>query len=98
MPDDNVILWRHHRGTPASVIDNLPAPEEIKDIIVIVTTEKGTQVRMSAIKHSGIAYACKALDFEMMEVLREAGPNGGAVMGTDHTRHRRHAAGRGRVS
>lgn len=67
----DIISLPARRGTPLSVIEGLPAPDEIKDIIVIVTTDKGTQVRMSAIKTSAIAYACKALDYEMMSVLHE---------------------------
>jgi hypothetical protein len=75
MAEDNIIYLRAQHGTAASVVENLPAPDKIKDIIVIVTTDEGTQVRMSAMKLKDIAYACKSLDFEMMEILRETGSN-----------------------
>lgn len=61
----------HRGGTPKNLIADLPDASEIKDIIVIVTTSEGTQVRMSSMKKKDITWSAAMLNYEVNKMLDE---------------------------
>ncbi|HEY4355977.1 MAG TPA: hypothetical protein VGN16_09535 [Acidobacteriaceae bacterium] len=69
---DNII--RLHKTSAEKVIENLPAPDDLQEIVVIHrSASRGTQFAMSEMKIETLAFYIAELQREYHKVQTEAG-------------------------